>query len=253
MLAIQERVAQQLVASPIDRLWQNMVNINSNQNTGLPSPMDLAGALPSAQSANSTSLSSLGNLGALLGPTPSSQAPTHALYQHGLCVWPQCNTPCETYSAFLHHLNQSHSPEKSSQQYRAQIELVENLEHKLIKEKQRLNAMKAHMHMKLSPDVNIQRHSVGPATSSDASPLVSPKPITTTPSSFPSTCTATTSAINSVRTETPSLSQNTSNLSGMDLNAVSIFFIYEYINFTNIVIFLILNLLLFCSFKNEMF
>lgn len=221
MLAIQERVAQQLVASPIDRLWQTMLNMNNQPNTGIPSPLDLTAGLQNTPAANVANLAALGNLGALLTPT-QSQNSSHALYQHGLCVWPQCNTPCESYSAFIQHLNQFHSTERSSQQYRAQIELVESLEHRLLKEKQRLNAMKAHMHMKLSPEVNPSRHSVGPATSSDASPLVSPKPmITTTPSTFPSSSVSSSNPMTSIKTE------GSASISGVDLSAVGFVFVFK--------------------------
>jgi len=214
MLAIQERVAQQLVASPIDRLWQTMLNMNNQPNTGIPSPLDLTAGLSNTQATNVANLAALGNIGALLAPA-QNQNSSHSLYQHGLCVWPHCNTPCESYSAFIQHLNQFHSTERSSQQYRAQIELVESLEHRLAKEKQRLNAMKAHMHMKLSPEVNPSRHSVGPATSSDASPLVSPKPtITTTPSTFPSSSISVSNPVTSIKTE------NSASISGVDLSAV---------------------------------
>ena len=218
MLAIQERVAQQLVASPIDRLWQTMLNMNNQPNTGIPSPLDLTAGLSTTQATNVANLAALGNIGALLAPA-QNQNSSHSLYQHGLCVWPHCNTPCESYSAFIQHLNQFHSTERSSQQYRAQIELVESLEHRLTKEKQRLNAMKAHMHMKLSPEVNPSRHSVGPATSSDASPLVSPKPtITTTPSTFPSSSISVSNPVTSIKTE------NSASISGVDLSAVSFVF-----------------------------
>lgn len=137
MLAIQERVAQQLVASPIDRLWQNMLSLGgaATPNTGMPSPLDLSAAIPGAQSSNTSALSSLSNLSALLTPTQNvtahiNQAATHALYQHGICVWPNCNTPCESYGAFIQHLSQAHSPDRSAQQYQAQIELVDSLQHR---------------------------------------------------------------------------------------------------------------------------
>ena len=248
MLAIQERVAQQLVASsPIDRLWQNMLSLGgaATPNTGMPSPLDLSAAIPGAQSTNTSALSSLSNLSALLTPTVNiaatlNQAQPHALYQHGLCVWPHCNTPCDSYGTFIQHLSQAHSPERSSQQYRAQIELVESLEHKYVhlhkicakiciffnlrftKEKQKLNAMKAHMHMKLSPEIS--RHSVGPPTSNDGSPLVSPKPIiANTPIAYPSSSSAPTSVPPNVIKNENSAPSNliTSSIAGVNLNAVS--------------------------------
>jgi hypothetical protein len=229
MLAIQERVAQQLVASPIDRLWQNMLSLGgaATPNTGMPSPLDLSAAIPGAHSSNTSALSSLSSLSALLTPNANqasinNPSATHALYQHGLCVWPNCNTPCDSYGAFIHHLSNSHSPERSSHQYRQQIELVESLEHKFTKEKQKLNAMKAHMHMKLSPDLS--RHSVGPPISNDVSPLVSPKPtVATTPIGYPSSSSAPTSIPpNIIKSDNSAPSNHliTSSIAGVNLNAV---------------------------------
>uniref|UniRef100_A0A914YKL0 FOXP coiled-coil domain-containing protein n=1 Tax=Panagrolaimus superbus TaxID=310955 RepID=A0A914YKL0_9BILA len=237
MLAIQERVAQQLVASPIDRLWQNMLSLGgaATPNTGMPSPLDLSAAIPGAQSSNTSALSSLSNLSALLTPNANTSSlnhpqSTHSLYQHGMCIWPQCNTPCNSYGSFIHHLSQAHSPERSTHQYRAQIELVDDLEHRIVKEKQLLNAMKAHMHMKLSPELS--RHSVGPPTSNDVSPLVSPKPtIATTPIGYPSSSSAPTSSIPQNIIKNDNISGHsgptnliTSTISGVNLNAVSRFY-----------------------------
>lgn len=42
--------------------------------------------------------------------------------------------------------------ERSAQQCRTQIELVDSLEHRLNKERSRLQAMMQHLHMKQSPD-----------------------------------------------------------------------------------------------------
>lgn len=77
----------------------------------------------------------------------------HILLQHNLCAWPQCDTPCENFAAFIHHLTAVHTlDERAAQQCRAQIELVDSLEHRLSKERTRLQAMMQHLHMKQSPD-----------------------------------------------------------------------------------------------------
>lgn len=75
------------------------------------------------------------------------------ILQHNLCAWPQCDQPCENFATFLHHLATAHTlDERSAQQCRAQIEVVDNLEHRLNKERSRLQAMMQHLHMKQSPD-----------------------------------------------------------------------------------------------------
>lgn len=74
-------------------------------------------------------------------------------FQHNLCTWPQCDQPCENFATFLHHLATVHTlDERSAQQCRAQIEVVDNLEHRLNRERTRLQAMMQHLHMKQSPD-----------------------------------------------------------------------------------------------------
>uniref|UniRef100_A0A915EP94 Fork-head domain-containing protein n=1 Tax=Ditylenchus dipsaci TaxID=166011 RepID=A0A915EP94_9BILA len=133
MLAIQERLAQQLV-SPFDlsRVWQNVLGLG-----GLPgganafsSPLDLSSALP---------------------PGPST--PSHPLFQHGKCVWPECNLTFDSFNAFLQHLSHMHTvDERSAHQCRSQIELVESLEHQLSEERTKLQSMMQHLHMKHSPD-----------------------------------------------------------------------------------------------------
>ncbi|VDN05680.1 unnamed protein product [Thelazia callipaeda] len=73
--------------------------------------------------------------------------------QHNLCTWPQCDQPCENFATFLHHLTTTHTlDDRSTQQCRAQIEVVDNLEHRLNRERTRLQAMMQHLHMKQSPD-----------------------------------------------------------------------------------------------------
>ncbi|KAI1717772.1 forkhead domain-containing protein [Ditylenchus destructor] len=138
MMAIQERLAQQFAVSPFDlsRLWQNVLGLSVP--AAFSSPLDLS-SLP-------------GPSGASQASTAQQQA-SHPLLQHGLCSWPQCDHPCNSMAAFLQHLSQVHTvDERSAQQCRQQIELVESLEHKLSKERSRLQAMMQHLHMKHSPD-----------------------------------------------------------------------------------------------------
>lgn len=66
----------------------------------------------------------------------------HTLYQHNFCIWPGCNHPCESLAAFLTHLASTHRTDESNNTHiKNQIELIENLEHKITKEKQILHAM----------------------------------------------------------------------------------------------------------------
>ncbi|WKY05129.1 hypothetical protein Q1695_005836 [Nippostrongylus brasiliensis] len=151
MLAIQERLQNQFRTNNTQQPANNFFNhhLNMNQSAlaghdvnrlfqqlllglppllpGLPGPLDL-GCLPG------TSM-------------------THPLWQHNLCAWPECNHPCENLAVFLNHLSQAHTfNERSTSEMRAQVELVDSLEHRLSKERNRLQAMMQHLHMKQSPD-----------------------------------------------------------------------------------------------------
>ncbi|KAK5966227.1 Fork head domain protein [Trichostrongylus colubriformis] len=188
MLAIQERLQNQFrpssnQAATAANLFNHQINLNQSWATqdvnrlfqqmlpllglppllpGLPGPLDL-GCLPG------TSV-------------------THPLWQHNLCAWPECNHPCENLAVFLNHLSQAHTfNERSTSDMRVQVELVDSLEHRLTKERNRLQAMMQHLHMKQSPDTTtpalgkVEHHS---------SPLRSPKqetPSFTTISSLSST------------------------------------------------------------------
>uniref|UniRef100_A0A1I7XCL4 FOXP-CC domain-containing protein n=1 Tax=Heterorhabditis bacteriophora TaxID=37862 RepID=A0A1I7XCL4_HETBA len=145
LLAIQERLNNQLRPASNNTFNNlNSLNLNTISNDAtsrlfqsillglpllptLPNPLDLA-CLPG------TSMS-------------------HPLWQHNLCAWPGCNQPCESLPLFIAHLSQAHTfDERSTTDMRSQVELVDTLEHRLNKERNRLQAMMQHLHMKQSPD-----------------------------------------------------------------------------------------------------
>lgn len=50
--------------------------------------------------------------------------PSHPLYQHGVCVWPSCEAPCDTFTAFASHLNTVHTlDDRSTAQCRVQMQV----------------------------------------------------------------------------------------------------------------------------------
>uniref|UniRef100_A0A158QPF3 FOXP-CC domain-containing protein n=1 Tax=Haemonchus placei TaxID=6290 RepID=A0A158QPF3_HAEPC len=145
----QMNLNQSWASQDVNRLFQQMLPLLGLPPLlpGLPGPLDL-GCLPG------TSM-------------------THPLWQHNLCAWPECNHPCENLAVFLNHLSQAHTfNERSTSDMRVQVELVDSLEHRLTKERNRLQAMMQHLHMKQSPDTTtpalgkVEQHS---------SPLRSPK------------------------------------------------------------------------------
>ncbi|KAI1883466.1 hypothetical protein AGOR_G00231730 [Albula goreensis] len=78
-------------------------------------------------------------------------AASHALYGHGVCKWPGCESICDDFGQFLKHLNNEHAlDDRSTAQCRVQMQVVQQLEIQLSKERERLQAMMAHLHMRPS-------------------------------------------------------------------------------------------------------
>lgn len=129
MMAIQEKFSQ--LNTPVDliRLWQNMISGLPNfgitaptvsTNNSLSTQLDL-NSLSTAQNTLSVLTSAILNLAgvnssnvASVLPTSNSTLPannlcSHSLYQHGMCAWPDCHTPCDCFATFLHHLQTVHT------------------------------------------------------------------------------------------------------------------------------------------------
>ncbi|RWS32038.1 forkhead box protein P1-like isoform X4 [Leptotrombidium deliense] len=71
------------------------------------------------------------------------------LYGNGVCKWPGCETSCADYSTFVKHLNIEHGlDDRSTAQARVQMQVVQQLELQINKEKERLSAMMQHLHHK---------------------------------------------------------------------------------------------------------
>uniref|UniRef100_A0AAY4CH45 Forkhead box P1a n=1 Tax=Denticeps clupeoides TaxID=299321 RepID=A0AAY4CH45_9TELE len=74
---------------------------------------------------------------------------THPLYGHGVCKWPGCEAVFGDFQSFLKHLNSEHAlDDKSTAQCRVQMQVVQQLELQLAKDKERLQAMMTHLHEK---------------------------------------------------------------------------------------------------------
>uniref|UniRef100_A0A2K5ZEP3 Forkhead box P1 n=1 Tax=Mandrillus leucophaeus TaxID=9568 RepID=A0A2K5ZEP3_MANLE len=74
---------------------------------------------------------------------------SHPLYGHGVCKWPGCEAVCEDFQSFLKHLNSEHAlDDRSTAQCRVQMQVVQQLELQLAKDKERLQAMMTHLHVK---------------------------------------------------------------------------------------------------------
>uniref|UniRef100_A0AAX7TAR5 Fork-head domain-containing protein n=1 Tax=Astatotilapia calliptera TaxID=8154 RepID=A0AAX7TAR5_ASTCA len=78
-------------------------------------------------------------------PSPHS----HPLYGHGVCKWPGCEAVFDDFQSFLKHLNNEHAlDDRSTAQCRVQMQVVQQLELQLAKDKERLQAMMTHLHVK---------------------------------------------------------------------------------------------------------
>uniref|UniRef100_A0A8C9ZUL8 Forkhead box P2 n=1 Tax=Sander lucioperca TaxID=283035 RepID=A0A8C9ZUL8_SANLU len=109
---------------------------------------------------------------------------THPLYGHGVCKWPGCENICEDYGQFLKHLNSEHAlDDRSTAQCRVQMQVVQQLEIQLSKERERLQAMMAHLHMRPSEPKSSPKplNLVSSVTMSKNLPSISPPNLPQTP------------------------------------------------------------------------
>ncbi|XP_055788963.1 forkhead box protein P2-like [Salvelinus fontinalis] len=122
------------------------------------------------------------------------QTITHSLYGYGVCIWPGCETVCENASQFIKHLSIEHMlDERSTDQCRVQMQVVQQLDLQLSKERERLQAMMAHLHLPpLEPQSSSKPLSSGsgvtmskslPPLSPQDDPQMSPTAPVTSPSS----------------------------------------------------------------------
>ncbi|XP_036068704.1 forkhead box protein P1-B isoform X2 [Oryzias melastigma] len=80
------------------------------------------------------------------GSVSESPQKSHALYGNGMCKWPGCEMVFGDFKAFIKHLNSEHTlDDKSTAQCRVQMQVVQQLELQLKKDKERLQAMMAHL------------------------------------------------------------------------------------------------------------
>ncbi|KAM9854820.1 forkhead box protein P2-like [Aulostomus maculatus] len=78
----------------------------------------------------------------------ADRAAANVLYGHGVCNWPGCESACENFNQFLKHMSCEHTlDDRSTAQCRVQMQVVHQLELQLCKERERLRAMMAHLHL----------------------------------------------------------------------------------------------------------
>ncbi|XP_077054203.1 forkhead box protein P1-B isoform X2 [Siphateles boraxobius] len=113
---------------------------------------------------------------------------SHPLYGHGVCKWPGCEAVFDDFQSFLKHLNNEHAlDDRSTAQCRVQMQVVQQLELQLSKDKERLQAMMTHLHVKSTEPkptpqpLNLVSNVTLSKTAPEASPPLSLPQTPTTP------------------------------------------------------------------------
>ncbi|XP_029698063.1 forkhead box protein P2-like [Takifugu rubripes] len=170
LLRVQRPVLPPLALSPgglsplkVQQLWKELTSGSTQAKTCTDNQ---ASGANDAESAEVTGGQSGGQLtpshGAECVVKPEHTA-AHALYSHGTCNWPGCEMMCETFNHFIKHIITDHTlDDKSTAQCRVQMQVVQQLELQLCKERERLQAMTTHLRLPSS-----EAQSPGPDPSAD--------------------------------------------------------------------------------------
>lgn len=212
-------LTQGMIPTELQQLWKEVTNAhvkeehnNSSSNNGHRG-LDLSSPAPPKNpllnqhaSTNGQYMSHKREGSTLEEPSPHS----HPLYGHGVCKWPGCEAVFDDFQSFLKHLNNEHAlDDRSTAQCRVQMQVVQQLELQLAKDKERLQAMMTHLHVKSTePKATPQPlNLVSNVTLSKSAPEASP------PLSLPQTPTTPTAPL------TP-LSQSHSVITATNLHSV---------------------------------
>ncbi|CAI9540406.1 unnamed protein product [Staurois parvus] len=153
-------LAQGMIPAELQQLWKEVTGSHTADDAGCNnhSTLDLSTTCVSSVVAPKTSLllnhqASTNGQASVLTPKRESShedyMQNHPLYGHGVCKWPGCEAVCEDFPSFLKHLNSEHAlDDRSTAQCRVQMQVVQQLELQLSKDKDRLQAMMTHLHVK---------------------------------------------------------------------------------------------------------
>ncbi|XP_034296465.1 forkhead box protein P1 isoform X5 [Pantherophis guttatus] len=154
-------LAQGMIPTELQQLWKEVTGSHTAEEAASNnhSSLDLSTTCISSSASSKPSLiinPHASTNGQLSVHTPkreslSHEEPSHShpLYGHGVCKWPGCEAVCEDFQSFLKHLNSEHAlDDRSTAQCRVQMQVVQQLELQLAKDKDRLQAMMTHLHVK---------------------------------------------------------------------------------------------------------
>ncbi|XP_070594325.1 forkhead box protein P1 isoform X11 [Erythrolamprus reginae] len=191
-------LTQGMIPTELQQLWKEVTGSHTPEEatSNNHSSMDLSTTCISSSASSKPSLiinPHASTNGQLPVHTPkreslSHEEPSHShpLYGHGVCKWPGCEAVCEDFQSFLKHLNSEHAlDDRSTAQCRVQMQVVQQLELQLAKDKDRLQAMMTHLHVKSTEPkatpqpLNLVSNVTLSKTASEASPQSLPHTPTT--------------------------------------------------------------------------
>ncbi|XP_037539936.1 forkhead box protein P1-B [Nematolebias whitei] len=149
-IAIQQQLLQVQQQHLLNLQRQGLLSVLPTSPTVAPG-CENGSVLSSGDSRESSSQSATNGHHTLLkrkesGSLDENSQNSHPLYGNGMCKWPGCETVFGDFQAFLKHLNSDHTlDDKSTAQCRVQMQVVQQLELQLKKDKERLQAMMAHL------------------------------------------------------------------------------------------------------------
>ncbi|XP_078517491.1 forkhead box protein P1 isoform X11 [Lissotriton helveticus] len=191
-----QSLSQGMIPAELQQLWKEVTSAhNAEESTcNNHSTLDLSNTCVSSTASSKASLllnPHATTNGQLLTPKRESMSHeehthSHPLYGHGVCKWPGCEAICDDFQSFLKHLNNEHAlDDRSTAQCRVQMQVVQQLELQLSKDKERLQAMMTHLHVKstepkVTPQpLNLVSSVTLSKTASEASPQSLPHTPTT--------------------------------------------------------------------------
>ncbi|XP_051873475.1 forkhead box protein P1-B isoform X1 [Pristis pectinata] len=153
-----QTLGQGMTPTELQQLWKEVTGAHTMEESVTKNgSLDLStSSICSPAAPPKTSLPATLMNGQSTGHTPKRECLSHEehgcnhpLYGHGVCKWPGCEAVCEDFGQFLKHLNNEHAlDDRSTAQCRVQMQVVQQLELQLAKDKERLQAMMTHLHVK---------------------------------------------------------------------------------------------------------
>ncbi|XP_059426629.1 forkhead box protein P1-B isoform X5 [Carassius carassius] len=190
-------LTQGMIPAELQQLWKEVTNSHVKEENSVPNNghrgLDLSSPSPvplkNHNQHGSTNGQYVSHSLKREGSTLDDHSPhSHPLYGHGVCKWPGCEAVFEDFQSFLKHLNNEHAlDDRSTAQCRVQMQVVQQLELQLAKDKERLQAMMTHLHVKSTEPkpapqpLNLVSNITLSKTAPEASPPLSLPQTPTTP------------------------------------------------------------------------